>query len=103
MPRPGRTLAVAVYRPFAEQLAGIAGTLDGLRVLELPAGDGELTARLRHAVGEHGSLEVSARPWSFIEHADHFDVALSLLAIDGQEELQSVLPQLGIVARRVHV
>ena len=46
---------------------------------------------------------MSSRPWNFTQDEDHFDVALSLLAIDAQDELQSVLPQLGVVARRVHV
>lgn len=94
---------MAVYRPFAEQLAGLAGPLDGKRVLELPAGDGELSARLRREVGAHGSLEVVKPPWNFTQEADHFDVALSLLAIDAQDELQAVLPQLGVVARRTLV
>ena len=103
MPPPGRTLAVAVYRPLAEQLAGIAAPLGGKRVLELSAGDGELSARLRRDVGEHGSVEVRARPWNLTQDAGHFDVALSLLAIDVQDELQSVLPQLSVIARRAHV
>ncbi len=94
---------MAVFRPLAEQLAGLASPLDGKRVLELPAGDGELSARLRREVGAHGRVEVIPRPWNFIQDEDHFDVALSLLAIDKQDELQSVLPQLGIVARRVLV
>jgi hypothetical protein len=92
-----------VYRPLAEQLIGIVGVHDGMRVLELPAGDGELTTRLHAAVGVHGSVEQSTRPWNFTQDPDHYDVALSLLAIDAQEELHSVLPQLGVVARRVHV
>jgi hypothetical protein len=92
-----------VYRPLAEQLAGLAGPLDGKRVLELPAGDGELSARLRREVGARGRVEVIKRPWNFTQDEDHFDVAFSLLAIDAQDELQSVLPQLGVVARRVLV
>jgi hypothetical protein len=74
-----------------------------MRVLELPAGDGELTARLRRMVGVHGTVEVSTPPWNFTQDEDHFAMALSLLAIEGQEELQSVLPQLRVVAQRVHV
>jgi hypothetical protein len=92
-----------VYRPLAEQLAGLAGPLDGLRVLELPAGDGELTARLRRAVGVRGSVVVARRPWNLTQDANHFDVAFSLLAVDAQDELHAVLPQLGVVARRVFV
>ncbi len=92
-----------MYRPLAEQLARLAQPLLDKRVLELPAGDGELSARLRREVGPGGSVEAIDRPWNFTQDEDHYDVALSLLAIDAQDELQSVLPQLGVVARRVLV
>jgi len=49
MPVAGRTFATAVLRPLAEQLAGVAAVGAGERVLELSAGDGELTARLLSA------------------------------------------------------
>ncbi len=103
MPRPGRTLAVAVYRPLAEQLAELAEPSDGERVLELSAGDGELDPMLRAAVGASGVVEVVDGPWHFTQADDHFDLAVSLLAVEAQDELQAVLPQLGVVARRVLV
>jgi hypothetical protein len=103
VPRPGHTLAVAVYRPLAEQLAGLAAPRAGQRVLELSAGDGELTTRLREAVGAQGMLEVVQGDRHFTQPADHFDLAISLLAIDAQDELHAVLPQLAVVASRVLV
>jgi hypothetical protein len=98
---PGHTLAVAVHRPLAEQLTALAGPREGASVLELAAGNGELTVRLRAAVGVRGSVEVAGRPWNFTQDENHFDLAVSLLAIDAQDELQAVLPQLNVVARRV--
>jgi hypothetical protein len=92
-----------VYRPLAEQIAGLAAPREGERVLELPAGDGELSVRLRRAVGARGRVEVVKRPWNFTQTEDHFDLAVSLLAIDAQDELQAVLPQLNVVARRTFV
>lgn len=92
-----------MYRPFAEQLAGLAAPREGERVLELPAGDGELTVRLRRAVGVSGRVEAVKRPWNFTQDEEHFDLAISLMAIDAQDELQAVLPQLRAVARRVLV
>jgi hypothetical protein len=72
-------------------------------VLELPAGDGELGVRLRRAVGARGRVEAAQRPWHFTQPDDHFDLAVSLLAIEAQDELHAVLPQLGVVARRTFV
>jgi hypothetical protein len=98
---PGHTLAVAVHRPLAEQLTALAGPREGARVLELAAGDAELTIRLRAAVGVRGNVEVIGRPWNLTHPEDHFDLAVSLLAIESQAELQAVLPQLNVVAPRV--
>ena len=72
-------------------------------MLELSAGDGELTARLRAAVGAGGSVEVVSRPGTSRRRRTTSTLAVSLLAIDAQDELQAVLPQLGVVARRVLV
>ncbi len=104
MPRPGRTLAVAVYRPLAEQLAGLAAPVEGEHVLELSAGDGELTTRLTAAVGARGTVEVLEAPWNVAPTPQHHvDLAVSLLAIETQDELADVLPQLALVARRTLV
>ncbi len=103
MPRPGRTLAVAVYRPLAEQLAGVAAPLAGDRVLELSAGDDQLTRCLRTAVGATGGVDVVEEPWHFTQPDNTFALAVSLLAIDAQDVLHAVLPQLSVVARRVVV
>ncbi len=92
-----------MYRPLAEQLAGLAAPRDGEHVLELSAGDSELTPRLRAAVGSRGSVTLAEGPWNFTQSDDHFDLAVSLMAIDAQDELQAVLPQLDVVARRVLV
>jgi hypothetical protein len=92
-----------VYRPLAEQLAGLAAATDGQRVLELSAGDGELTSLLRAAVGADGLVEVVQGDRHFTQPVDHFDLAVSLLAIDAQDELHAVLPQLAVVANRVLV
>ena len=103
MPAPGRSLAVAVFRPLAEQLTLLAAPRDGDRILELAAGDSELTGRLRAAVGARGSVEVHERPWNLTHDEDHFTLAVSLLAIESQAEMHGVLPQLGVVAPRVLV
>ncbi len=100
MLRPGRTLSVAVFRPFAEQVAALASVTEGDRVLELAPLDGELTARLRAAAGAHGAVEQAHRPWNFTQAEKHFDVAVSLMGIEAQDELHAVLPQLSIVANR---
>ena len=99
--RPGRTLQVAVYRPLAEQLAGLAAAKEGQRVVELAPVDGELTARLRKAVGARGVVEVVQRPWNFTQREGHFDIAVSLFGIEAQDELHALLPQLGAVSWRV--
>lgn len=101
--RPGRTLSVAVYRPFAEQLAELAAPKEGQHVLELAPVDGELTARLRTAVGATGVVEVAERPWNFTQPERHFDTAVCLLGIQAQDELHALLPQLSLVSRRVLV
>lgn len=92
-----------MYRPLAEQLIGITAPRPVDRVLELSAGDGELTRGLWTVVGASGSLEVVEGPWHFTQPENSFDLAVSLLAIDAQEVLQALLPQLAIVARRVVV
>ena len=100
---PGHTLAVAVHRPLAEQLTALAGPRAGARVLELAAGNAELTIRLRASVGARGKVEVHERPWNLTHPEEHFDMAVSLLAIESQDELHAVLPQLALVAPRVRV
>jgi hypothetical protein len=103
VPRPGRTLAVSLYRPLAEQLAGLAAPHQGERVLELSSGDGELTVWLTEALGAGGSLDTVERPWNFTQPSHHFDLAISLLAIETPDELHAVLPQLAVVAARTLV
>ena len=71
--------------------------------MELSAGDGELTRRLQTFVGPFGKVDVVEGPWHFTQEAGSFDVAVSLLAIDAQDVLQAVLPQLAVVAHRVVV
>lgn len=92
-----------MYRPLAEQLAGLTGLHEGQRVLELSAGDGELTPRLTTAVGAQGTVEVVERPWNLAHPQHHFDLAVSLLAVETQDELLAVLPQLTVVAQRALV
>ena len=94
---------MAVYRPLAEQLATAAAPRAGERVLELSAGDGELTRSLRAAVGAGGGVDVVEAPWHFAHPENSYALAVSLLAIDAQDVLHAVLPQLGVVARRVVV
>lgn len=91
-PGPGRTCAVAVYRPLAEQLADLAGARPGDRVLELSAGDGELTARLPAGV------EVAVRPWTLSRVHRGVDVAVSLLALDSRDDVGAVLDDLERIA-----
>lgn len=94
---------MAVHRPLAEQLVGLAVVAPGERVLELVDGDDELTGRLRAAVGAEGTVEVAARPWHLTQPPGRFDLAACLLAIDTQLELHEVLPQLAVVAHRALV
>lgn len=125
MPMVGRTLAAAVYRPLAEQLAGLAAIGACERVLELSAGDGELTAHLlstpgapaltvavadvhhagdvRDALGP-APVELVIAPASQLPFADNaFDLAVSLLAIESGDQLTESLIELARVARRAHV
>jgi SAM-dependent methyltransferase len=125
MPAVGRTVAAAVHRPLAEQLAGVAAIGACERVLELSAGDGELTAHLlstpgapaltvvvadvhqtgtvRAALGP-APVELVIAPASRLPFADNaFDLAVSLLAIESGDQLAASLTELARVARRSHV
>jgi hypothetical protein len=125
MPATGRTLSAAVLRPLAEQVAGVAAIGAGERVLELSAGDGELTVRLlstpdaqpltvvvadvhaagsvRDAVGPSPIHLVIAPAWQLPFADNTFDLALSLLAIHPGTMLAATLTELARVARRAHV
>jgi SAM-dependent methyltransferase len=121
----GRTLATAVYRPLAEQLAGIAAIGARESVLELSAGDGELTAHLlrtpaapaltvvvadtqqaddlREALSPAPVELVITPSWQLPFRDNELDVAVSLLAIDTGDQLQATLTELARVARRARV
>jgi hypothetical protein len=125
MPVAGRTLAAAVLRPLAEQLAAVAAIGAGERVLELSAGDGELTARLlsapspptltvvvadaqsanrlRGALGPAAIEAVIAPAWQLPFADNTFDLAASLLAIDPDPMFAATLTELARVAHRAHV
>lgn len=125
MPVVGQTLAAAVYRPLAEQLAGVAAIGAHERVLDLSAGDGELTTQLlstpaapaltvvvadaqraddlREALGS-APAELVITPAGQLPFGDNaFDLALSLLAIDADDQLAATLTELARVARRARV
>jgi hypothetical protein len=121
----GHTLAVAVYRPLAEQLLAVASPGPGERVLELSAGDGEVSRRLAgaasgplptvvvatgaraRALGEAiAPLETDthvASAWHLPFRDGGFDLAVSLLAVAGAERAGQALAELARVARRVEV
>ncbi|HWF57823.1 MAG TPA: hypothetical protein VG520_05685 [Candidatus Dormibacteraeota bacterium] len=102
MPAVGHTLARAVYRPLAEQLAAAAAIRAGERVLELSAGDGELTPHLLAAAG--ASPVVMITPAGTLASADRtFDIAVSLLAIDADPTMRPALDELARVAHRARV
>jgi hypothetical protein len=125
MPVVGRTLAAAVLRPLAEQLAGMAAIGACDRVLELSAGDGELTAHLLSTPGasaltvvvadveKAANLREALAPapvalvivpaWQLPFAANAFDRAVSLLTVDSGDQLSATLIELGRVARRAHV
>lgn len=110
MAAPGRTLAVAVHRPLAEQLVDVAALHDNERVLEVCAGDGELTRRLRErCAGAAVVVEVVDRaqpqrgPLSLAFAPASFDVALSLLALESGDDLADDLGELARVAQRARV
>ncbi|PZR78413.1 MAG: hypothetical protein DLM65_12930 [Candidatus Aeolococcus gillhamiae] len=92
-----------MYRPLAEQLAGLAAPGQGESVLELSAGDGELTARLQAAVGGGGSVEVIERPGTTVPRQGAFDLVVSLLAVETQAELDVMQPHLEVVAGRAFI
>lgn len=101
---PGRTLAVAVHRPLAEQLVDLAALRGGERVLELFAGDGELTRRLRDHGAAVEAVDISEQPSGLLLFPSaSFDVALSLLALDAGDNLASALAELARVAQRARV
>lgn len=121
----GHTLAVAVYRPLAEQLVAVAAPGPGDRVLEVSAGDGEVIRRLAgaasqplptvlvatdaraRALGEAiaplQAVVVVARAWDLPFGDAEFDLAVSLLAVAGPERAGQALAELARVARRVEV
>jgi SAM-dependent methyltransferase len=121
----GRTLAVAVYRPLAEQLLGVAAPAAGERVLELSAGDGEvsrllagaasgplptvvvatdaLASALREAIVPLLADAVVAPAWHVPFGDGDFDLAVSLLAIAGADRIAQTLAELARVARRVAI
>lgn len=121
----GRTLTAAVYRPLAEQLADAAAIRSGERVLELSAGDGELTVRLlraprtpaltvvvaeaqpagdiREALGSAPVELVITPAWQLPFGDNAFDLAVSLLAIDASDRLSATLTELARVARRARL
>jgi hypothetical protein len=125
MPVVGHTLAAAAYRPLAEQLAGVAAIRRGERVLEVSAGDGELTAHLlgmpgapaltvvvaaaqqagdlREALGRAPVEPVITPSWQLPFGDNAFDLALSLLAIDADDQLTAALTELARVAQRARV
>jgi hypothetical protein len=102
---PGRLLATSVHRPLAEQLVALTEMHDGDRVLELSAGDGELTRRLHDRGATVEVVDLSRHP----DHrrlpfaADSHDVVLSLLALDSDDELPSALLELARVAARARI
>jgi Methyltransferase domain len=121
----GLTLAVALYRPLAEQLVAMAAPAPGERVVELSAGDGEVSRRLAgaasgplptvvvatdaraRALGEAiaplaADIRV-ASAWQLPLGDWEFDLAVSLLAGAGAERAGQVLAELARVARRVAV
>ncbi|MGH7722281.1 MAG: hypothetical protein ACRENL_05525 [Candidatus Dormibacteria bacterium] len=102
-PPPGRSLAAAVHRPLAEQLAALAAPGPDERVLELGAGDGELTERLLGATTGSGTVEVQVRPWNLAVADGTFDLAVSLLALHPDQELAAVLSELARIAMRAQV
>ena len=121
----GHTLAVAVYRPLAEQLVAVAAPGPGDRVLEVSAGDGEVIRRLAgaasqplptvlvatdaraRALGEAiaplTAPTVVAPAWQLPFGDGDFDLAVSLLAVAGPERAGQALAELARVARRVEV
>ena len=121
----GHTLAVAVYRPLAEQLVAVAAPGPGDRVVEVSAGDGEVIRRLAgaasqplptvlvatdaraRALGEAiaplQAVVVVARAWDLPFGDAEFDLAVSLLAVAGPERAGQALAELARVARRVEV
>jgi Methyltransferase domain len=121
----GHTLAVAVCRPLAEQLVAMAAPAPGERVVELSAGDGEVSRRLAGAASgalptvvvataararAHGAaiapLEADIRvasAWQLPFGDWEFDLAVSLLAVAGAERAVDALAELARVARRVAV
>jgi hypothetical protein len=121
----GHTLAVAVYRPLAEQLMVMAAPAPGERVLELSSGDGELSRRLggaasgalptvvvasdarARALGEAiaplEAVAVVAPPWQLPFDDWEFDLAVSLLGVAGAERAGQALAEVVRVARRVAV
>ena len=121
----GRTLAVAVYRPLAEQLVAVAAPRPGERVLEVSAGDGEVSRRLAgaasgplptvlvatdvraralgDAIAPLEAVVVVARAWNLPFGDAEFDLVVSLLAVAGAERAGQALAELARVARRVAV
>jgi hypothetical protein len=104
---PGRLLATAVHRPLAEQLVALTELRGDDRVLELSAGDGELTRRLRNRGATVDVVDLARHP----QHrggpppfaADSYDIVLSLLALDCNDELASTLRELAGVAARARI
>jgi hypothetical protein len=110
MAAPARTLAVAVHRPLAEQLVDLAALQSNERVLEVSAGDGELTRRLRERWASASvTVEVVDRaqsqrsPLSLAFAPASFDVALSLLALESGNDLAGDLAELARVAHRARI
>jgi SAM-dependent methyltransferase len=121
----GHTLAVAVYRPLAEQLLAVAAPRPGESVLEVSGGDGEVSRRLAgaasgplptvvvatdalaRALGEAivplTGPAVVAPAWQLPFGDGDFDLAVSLLAVAGSERTGQALAELARVARRAEV
>ena len=121
----GHTLAVAVYRPLAEQLVAVAAPRPGESVLEVSAGDGEVSRRLAGAASEPPATVVVATDalaralgeaivsltapavvapaWQLPFGDGDFDLAVSLLAVVGGERTGQAFAELARVARRTEV
>lgn len=120
---------MAVHRPLAEQLVALANVHGGEHVLEVSAGDGELTRRLRE---RDATLTITVLDWSQRQRPTQsqsqspspspprppqpsqsqlllpyapatFDIALSLLALEPGAALTTALAELVRVAHRARI
>ena len=104
---PSRSLAAAVHRPLAEQVAAVLAPIGGRHALDVDAGDLELASRLRSSgavvdVVEAGALR-ECSDVATLRGGRAYDVAASVLAFANDGGLAARLAVLRRLAPRVAV